>query len=148
MLCTVRSKKAKKKPVTKGLPTISLLTFDNIIAMSNLHFQENQLDYRSSQTPVTRKTGDTNGRRQFGQVDRVVDLLCESSSSSPQTGFYLHSPDFKSSPTRHKMLCLLPAEVAIIVSFELFISLSLKSPIMEETNLSIYHYHYYLCPSC
>ena len=116
--------------------------------MSNLHFQENQLDYRSSQTPVTRKTGDTNGRRQFGQVDRVVDLLCESSSSSPQTGFYLHSPDFKSSPTRHKMLCLLPAEVAIIVSFELFISLSLKSPIMEETNLSIYHYHYYLCPSC
>ena len=70
--------------------------------MSNSHFQENQLDYRSSQTPVIRKTGDTNGRRQFGQVDRVVDLLCEGSSSSPQTGFYLHSPDFKSSPTQEE----------------------------------------------
>ena len=37
--------KSQKKPITKGLPTIPLLTFDNIIAMSNSHFQENQLDY-------------------------------------------------------------------------------------------------------
>ena len=40
-----KSQKKKKKSITKGLPTIPPLTFDNIIAMSNSHFQENQLDY-------------------------------------------------------------------------------------------------------
>ena len=68
LLNVVHGQVQKKKPITKGLPTIRLLTFDNIIAMSNSHFQENQLDYWSSQTSVIRKPGDTNGRRQVSQV--------------------------------------------------------------------------------